>query len=144
MATLRVKLLREGASAPERASDGSIGYDLRLCTALPLSIPPCGRALAPTGLAMELPLGTYGRIAPRSGLAVREGLSVGAGVIDRDYRGEVQVLLFNHSDAEVTLQNRSRIAQLILERAETPPVVVVDALSDTQRGSGGFGSTGCQ
>ena len=140
----QVKLLKEGAIPPARMSKGAAGYDVRLCAESPLIIPPMGRALAPTGLAIACPTGTYARVAPRSGLAVREGVGVGAGVVDEDYRGEVKVLLFNHNaDGDLELQPGDRIAQLVLEKIATPEVVVCDGpLPSSDRGEGGFGSTG--
>jgi dUTP pyrophosphatase len=89
-----------------------------------------------------LPHGTYGRIAPRSGLAWKNYIDVGAGVIDEDFTGKVQVLLFNHSDVDFAVEQEDRIAQLIIERIKTPPVVEVFTIGGTERGSGGFGSTG--
>ena len=149
MQTLRCHLLREGAVAPERASTGAAGYHVRYCganadgtDAPPMTVPARGRALVPTGFALAISQDHYGRLAPRSGLAVRHGLSVGAGVIDSDYRGEVRVLLLNHSDEDYTVHPGDRVAQLVLERISTPPVEVVGALSATARGEGGFGSTG--
>jgi len=91
---------------------------------------------------MAIPVGCYGRIAPRSGLAFKSSIDVGAGVIDPDYRGEVKVLLFNLGNCDFKAEAGTRIAQLIIERCETPPVVEVDSLDDTERGAGGFGSTG--
>ncbi len=91
---------------------------------------------------MEIPEGHYGRIAPRSSLAARCGIDVMAGVIDCDYRAEVAVILINHGEAVVLITAGSRIAQLILERISTPPTRIVQTLSVTERGAGGFGSTG--
>jgi dUTP pyrophosphatase len=88
------------------------------------------------------PSDTYGRIAPRSGLAYKKGIDVGAGVIDEDYRGKVGVILFNHSDTEFTAEAGARIAQLIITNISTPDVAVVDSLPESDRGAGGFGSTG--
>lgn len=89
-----------------------------------------------------MPSGTYGRVAPRSGLAAKSGIDVGAGVIDADYRGELKVVLFNHSDENVDIKPGDRIAQLVLERIARPSVADVADLDDTERASGGFGSTG--
>lgn len=105
-------------------------------------IPPRGKALFKTDIAIAVPAGTYGRVAPRSGLALKHGIDTGAGVIDEDYRGNVGVILFNHSDVEFTVAAGDRIAQLILEKIETPPIQCVEDLDDTARGAGGFGSTG--
>ena len=90
-----------------------------------------------------MPVGTYGRIAPRSGLAVKNGISTGAGVVDRDYTGEVKVVLFNHGENDFEVKVGDRVAQLILERiVEDAEVVVVESLEESARGAGGFGSTG--
>ena len=140
---LGVKLNSPLAKLPSRGSPGAAGYDLYAANPEPIVIPQqCGRALVPTGLQVVLPPGTYGRVAPRSGLAVKKGVSIGAGVIDIDYTGEVGVLVINEGDDDITITAGERIAQLILERIVTPEVVELDYVSDTQRGSGGFGSTG--
>jgi dUTP pyrophosphatase len=138
--TLRVTRLVPGAVLPKRGSDGAVGYDLVAthgCVILPGQ-----RGLVPTGLSLELPSGTYGRVAPRSGLAVKNGLDVGAGVIDPDYRGEIKVVLFNFDTEPFLVKPGYRVAQLVIEKCETPEVVEVDKLDETERGEGGFGSTG--
>lgn len=98
--------------------------------------------MVPTGLALACPPGTYARVAPRSGLAVKHFIDTGAGVVDEDYRGEVGVVLFNHADTDFQVKAGDRVAQLILERIATPPVAEVDDLDATDRGAGGYGSTG--
>ncbi|OSX69510.1 hypothetical protein BU14_1443s0001 [Porphyra umbilicalis] len=138
--SMRVQLLDPRAVAPARGSATAAGYDLSALE--DGSVPARGRALLRTGLAIALPTDVYGRVAPRSGLAWKKGLDVGAGVIDSDYRGEVRVLLFNLSDEDIHIKAGDRIAQLILERISTPAVVVVESLEATERGAGGFGSTG--
>lgn len=105
-------------------------------------IPARGKAVVKTDIQVELPEGCYGRVAPRSGLAVKNFIDVGAGVIDEDYRGNVGVVLFNHSDVDFPVAKGDRIAQLICERIFYPTIEEVDDLSDTKRGAGGFGSTG--
>ena len=106
-------------------------------------IPSRGKALVPTDISISIPQGTYARIAPRSGLAHKHFIDVGAGVIDEDYRGSVGVILFNFGDQAFEVQQGDRIAQLILERIEADAVVEeVQELDDTVRGEGGFGSTG--
>ena len=138
--SLKVKKLSADAQLPTRGSDGAAGYDLQSiesCVVLPGK-----RAVVATGLSIELPPGVYGRIAPRSGLAVKHGIQVGAGVVDSDYRGEVKVVLFNHDSNPYLIKPGYRIAQLILERCETPDVEEIFDSSDTVRGQGGFGSTG--
>lgn len=127
------------ASPPTRATPGSAGYDLSACSSI--NIPPRGRALVPTGLILQIPAGHVGRILPRSSLALKNGIDVGAGVIDCDYRGEVGIVLFNHSDADVLIMQGQRCAQLVLERISVPDAIEVKELSNTQRGTGGFGST---
>lgn len=97
-----------------------------------------------TDIQIEVPEGTYGRVAPRSGLAWKNSIDVGAGVIDQDYRGNVGVILFNYSDIDFEIKKGDRIAQLICERIVHPVVVEAETLTDTTRGAGGFGSTGTQ
>lgn len=139
-APLQIKLLSETAKVPSRGSPASAGLDLSAST--DAVIPPRGKALVKTGLQMRIPIGCYGRVAPRSGLALKKFIDVGAGVIDADYNGEVGVILFNFSDEEFVIKTGDRIAQLIIERISMAPVIVVDNIDETKRGSGGFGSTG--
>lgn len=139
---MEVKLLNSFAKIPRRGSPGAAGYDLS--STEQVCIYPGKRALISTGIAIRLPNGTYGRIAPRSGLAVKHGIQVGAGVIDADYRGELKVLLFNHSkNHQFQVSAGDRIAQLICEKYETPGIIQVFDLDETtERGRDGFGSTG--
>ncbi|KAK6115815.1 hypothetical protein DH2020_008084 [Rehmannia glutinosa] len=137
---LRVKRLSEKAVLPSRASPLSAGYDLSSATET--KVPARGKALVPTDLSIAVPEGTYARIAPRSGLAWKQSIDVGAGVVDADYRGPVGVILFNHSDVDFEVKSGDRIAQLIIQKIVTPDVTEVDDLDSTERGSGGFGSTG--
>ena len=127
------------AVTPMIATPGSAGYDL--CAIQKSVVPAWGRLLVRTGLKMQIPVGMYGRIASKSGLALRHSIHIGAGVIDSDYRGEVMVLMFNLSNKDYIAEEGSKIAQLILERVATPHVEVHDNLIETQRGEGGFGST---
>jgi dUTP pyrophosphatase len=138
---LGIKKLSYDAILPTRGSDGSVGYDLYSNED---AIVPCqaGNALVGTGLAVRIPDGCYGRVAPRSGLAVKHCIDVGAGVIDPDYTGEVKVVLFNRGFDNFEIKKGDRIAQLILERCETPHVKEIGLLEETLRGSDGFGSTG--
>jgi dUTP pyrophosphatase len=136
---LRVKKLTEAAILPFRATPKSAGYDLS--SAYDCVVPARGKALVKTDLAIAIPEGTYGRIAPRSSLAWKNHIDTGAGVIDADYRGNIGVVLFNHSNEDFAIKRGDRIAQLILERIVTPEVQEVDNLDDTERGAGGFGST---
>ncbi|KAL8554960.1 hypothetical protein ACS0TY_002953 [Phlomoides rotata] len=139
-AFLLVKRLSEKAILPSRASPLSAGYDLS--SAVETKVPARGKALVPTDLSIAVPEGTYARIAPRSGLALKQSIDVGAGVVDADYRGPVGVILFNHSDVDFEVKHGDRIAQLIIQKIVTPEVTEVDDLDTTVRGSGGFGSTG--
>ncbi|KAF8543454.1 dUTP pyrophosphatase [Trichophaea hybrida] len=137
---LQIKLLSPTARAPTRGSEFAAGYDMYASKAT--TIPARGKALVDTDVSMAVPVGTYGRIAPRSGLASKNFIDVGAGVIDADYRGQVKILLFNHAETEFVVAEGDRVAQLILERIYTPDVVVVEELEESVRGTGGFGSTG--
>lgn len=137
---LRFKQLDSRAILPKRGSAHAAGLDI--CSIEELSIGPKQRVLARTGLAAAIPPGFYGRIAPRSGLAAKNGLDVLAGVIDSDYRGEVCCLLYNTGDATINLSAGSKICQLIVEQIITPEAGWVTDLDETARGAGGFGSTG--
>lgn len=137
---LLIKKLNDAGRAPTRGSAFAAGYDMY--SAKETVIPAKGKALVDTGIAIAVPEGTYGRIAPRSGLAAKHFIDTGAGVIDADYRGEVKVLLFNHSDVDFSVNVGDRVAQLIVERIYTPEVLVVEELEESVRGAGGFGSTG--
>ncbi|KAI8902070.1 dUTPase-like protein [Globomyces pollinis-pini] len=137
---LFVKKLSEFAQLPVRGSKGAAGYDL--FSAHDGVVPAKGKAIIPTDLSIALPAGTYGRVAPRSGLAVKHFLDVGAGVVDCDYRGPLGVVLFNFSDVDYQIKRGDRIAQLVVEQIATPDIVEVQDLDDTARGAGGFGSTG--
>uniref|UniRef100_A0A914CI99 Deoxyuridine 5'-triphosphate nucleotidohydrolase n=1 Tax=Acrobeloides nanus TaxID=290746 RepID=A0A914CI99_9BILA len=137
---LKWKKLVDSASAPKYGSDRAAGADL--CSAEDCVVPARGKYLVSTGISIAVPPGYYGRVAPRSGLAVKNFIDVGAGVIDEDYRGEVKVLLFNFSDQDFQVKTGDRIAQLVCEQICRPEVKEVEELDDTQRGHGGFGSTG--
>jgi deoxyuridine 5'-triphosphate nucleotidohydrolase len=137
---IRVKKLTPTAQLPKRATALSAGADL-YSDGEDVLISPWTRALISTGVSIALPEASYGRVAPRSGLAVR-GLDIAAGVIDCDYRGEVKVLLVNNSPHPFTVTPGLRIAQLIVERMEPCGVQEVPALDATDRGAHGFGSTG--
>jgi len=137
---LKLKRVHVDAKVPFKGSVESAGYDLK--STIGVIIQPWSRAIVPTGWAMTVPKGTYGRVAPRSGLAARNSIDVAAGVVDRDYTGEVKVILVNNSDIEFKVNVGDRIAQLIIESIANPKIVIVPDLSETSRGSGGFGSTG--
>lgn len=132
--------LSANAVLPTRGSAGAAGYDLS--SAASAVIPARSGCSIPTDLAIGVPLGTYGRIAPRSGLAFKSCIDVLAGVVDSDYTGHVQVMLFNHNDCDFKINIGDRIAQLIIERISTPDIEEVNDLNETVRGSDGFGSTG--
>jgi dUTP pyrophosphatase len=140
MDLLHFKRLDPQATLPTRGSQSSAGLDIYSLE--DVTIGPGGRSLARTGLSVAVPQGFYGRVAPRSGLAVKQGLDVLAGVIDSDYRGELLCLLYNTGDTPITLPAQSKICQLIIEKIVTPEAVWSDDLSETTRGAGGFGSTG--
>jgi dUTP pyrophosphatase len=137
---LRVKKLVDSAQLPTRSSEAAVGYDLHSVSGY--VILPGRRAVVSTGISVQLPPGVYGRVAPRSGLAVKNGIDVGGGVIDPDYTGELKVVLFNHDQNPFVIKPGYRIAQLILERCEVPPVLEVQRVVETQRGQSGFGSSG--
>ena len=139
---LRVKLLTPKGKLPTKGTDSSAGYNLT--SAQQILVPKGGRALIQTDISMSIPKGTYRRIAPRSGLAVRHGINTGAGVIDADYTGPIGIVLFNHGDQDFQIQEGDRIAQLILEQIADKPVIEVQELTQIQRGDKGFGSTGSQ
>lgn len=142
--TFKVKLLTPTARLPSRGTEHAAGLDLHYDDplGLPVVFRPGERKLVSTGVAFTVPAETYGRIAPRSGMSVR-GFDVGAGVIDCDYTGEVRVLLSLHASAqEQALQPGDRIAQLILEQCLMAQPVEVAELAATERGEGGYGSTG--
>lgn len=144
MSEIRFKRLRPDAVIPTRGSKDAAGLDLYYCGEEPLTV-LSGRVLkVPTGVAVELPRGTYGRVAPRSSLAAKYGIDVLAGVIDSDYRGELVVILttlFEPGQEHVVLPG-DRVAQLIVESCLMLDPVEVEEFSQTERGSGGFGSTG--
>jgi dUTP pyrophosphatase len=137
---LKIKKLSDKAIVPKRCSDFAAGYDLH--TAYDCIIPPNNKFMIKTDLQIEFPSGTYGRIAPRSSVAWNHFLSVGAGVIDSDFRGNICIILFNHSNEHVTFKAGDRVAQLICEKIKCPIIKEVDILTQTKRNDMGFGSTG--
>ena len=136
---LRFKQLDPKAVLPRRGSVLAAGLDI--CSIEDAALQPKQRATVRTGLAVAIPPGFYGRVAPRSGLAAKNGLDVLAGVIDSDYRGEICCVLYNTGDEVITLPAGSKICQLILEKIITPEAVWVVDLDETARGAAGFGST---
>jgi dUTP pyrophosphatase len=137
---LMFKRLHPDARLPSRGSERAAGLDL--CAVERLTLAPGGRAAVRTGLAVAIPAGFYGRVAPRSGLAVRHGIDVLAGVVDADYRGEILCALVNHGAEPFEVEPGARIAQLIVEAIATPEPEWAEDLEETGRGAGGFGSTG--
>ena len=145
MSVLKIKKLREAARIPFRATSGSAGMDLYACLDSPVTILPQQIAVIPTGIAIELESADYvAYVYARSGLAIKHGIAPAncVGVIDSDYRGEVCVGLVNQTDVPFTVMPDDRIAQLVIAPVILPEIEVVDALGDTERGAGGFGSTG--
>ncbi|XP_035773937.1 deoxyuridine 5'-triphosphate nucleotidohydrolase-like [Anopheles albimanus] len=137
---LKFAKLTENAYPPTKGSVKAAGYDLR--SAYDYTVPARGKLLVMTDIQVQVPEGCYGRVAPRSGLAVKNFIDVGAGVVDEDYRGNVGVVLFNHGEADFEVKKGDRIAQFICEKIAYPELEELPSLTDTERGSGGFGSTG--
>lgn len=133
-----------GIDLPAHATEGAAGLDLVAAVEADLVLPPGGRALVPTGLAIALPPGFEAQVRPRSGLALKHGVTVlnSPGTIDADYRGEVGVILINHGDRPFTITRGDRIAQLVVARFARVSWEEAAALPDSGRGAGGFGSTG--
>ena len=144
---VRIKILnRSHNSLPAYATPASAGMDPRAEIESPIVLKDGQRALIPTGLHMELPIGFEAQIRPRSGLALKNGITVlnSPGTIDADYRGEIKVLLINLSQEDFTIQQGDRIAQMVVARHENVRWEAEDSLSDSERGSGGFGHTGME
>lgn len=141
---MKIKLLREGAKIPERATEGSAGYDLCACIENDIILKPREIKIIPTGISVMAEKNTAVMIYARSGLSTKHGISLanGVGVVDSDYRGEVGVALINNGTENFTIENGMRIAQMVITPVLTPDLVVSDELSETERGAGGFGSTG--
>ncbi|RAV29434.1 dUTP diphosphatase [Sinomicrobium soli] len=142
---MTVKIINNSKhSLPHYETEASAGMDLRANLETPVRLKPLQRALIPTGLFLELPAGYEAQVRPRSGLALKKGITVlnAPGTIDADYRGEVRVILVNLSDADFVIEDGERIAQLVIARHERAEWEVAEELSGTDRGTGGFGSTG--
>ncbi|WP_455250029.1 dUTP diphosphatase [Porphyromonas sp.] len=142
---LEVKIVNRSRHAlPAYATAGAAGMDLRAQLEAPITLPPLGRALVPTGLFIELPQGYEAQVRPRSGLAIKHGLTIlnSPGTIDADYRGEIKVALVNLSAEPFEIQDGERIAQLVVARHEEVTWQPVEELGETERGAGGFGHTG--
>ncbi|XP_062404843.1 deoxyuridine 5'-triphosphate nucleotidohydrolase, mitochondrial isoform X1 [Sardina pilchardus] len=137
---LKFAKLTENATVPTRGSAKAAGYDLY--SAYDYTVGPMDKAIVKTDIQIAIPHGCYGRVAPRSGLAAKHFIDVGAGVVDEDYRGNVGVVLFNFNKESFEVKKGDRIAQLICERICYPDLLELETLDETQRGEGGFGSTG--
>jgi len=131
---------------PQYATEGSSGMDLRAQLSEPVLLQPLQRMLIPTGLFIEMPVGLEAQIRPRSGLAVKQGLTClnSPGTVDSDYRGEIKVLLINLSNEPQQILHGDRIAQMVFVKIEVASLVLVQELTDTVRAAGGFGHTGVQ
>ena len=144
---MKAKIVNRSKHAlPHYATPASAGMDLRANLDTPISLNPLERKLIPTGIYIELPVGLEAQIRPRSGLALKKGISVlnSPGTIDADYRGEIGVILVNLSQEKFTIEDGERIAQMVIARHEQIEWEETDELSSTSRGKGGFGSTGTQ
>ncbi len=141
---LDVKIISKSGNLPAYETDGSAGMDLRATLDEPMVLKPMERALVPTGLFIELPKGYEAQIRARSGLAIKHGITLinAIGTIDSDYRGELRVPLVNLSNESFEIKDGERIAQMIIAKYENVNWILVDELSDTERGAGGFGHTG--
>lgn len=143
--SVRIQIINKSRHRlPEYATPLSAGVDLRANIDAPIVMPPLGRALVPTGLFMALPKGYEAQVRPRSGMALKQGVTVlnSPGTIDADYRGEIGVILINLSDVEVKINDGDRIAQMVIGKYEQVVFDEVEKLDETERGSGGFGHTG--
>lgn len=142
---MEIKIInKSGHALPHYETLASAGMDLRANLGAPVVLKPLGRAIVPTGIFMELPMGYEAQVRPRSGLAAKKGVTVlnAPGTIDADYRGEVGVILVNLSNEDFTVENGERVAQMVIAKHERAEWVEVETLSETDRGAGGFGSTG--
>ncbi len=144
MESIRVKILRQGAKLPTYGSAEAAGADLYACLESPVTLAPGATAFIPTGIALEVPRGCAGLVYARSGMACKRGLAPAnkVGVVDSDYRGEITVVLHNHGSQAQTVENGERIAQFLITPVLTPAYAEAASLSDTERNTGGFGSTG--
>ena len=145
MEALKIKKVREGAKVPNRATGGSAGLDLCACIDEPVILEGGATAVIPTGIAIALPSAEYGAfIFPRSGIAVKHGIGLlnSVGVVDSDYRGEVMVGVINQISTPYTIQPGERVAQMVIMPVSMMPTQEVCDLDETERGAGGFGSTG--
>ncbi|ANH82417.1 deoxyuridine 5'-triphosphate nucleotidohydrolase [Niabella ginsenosidivorans] len=147
MAAVAIKIINQSANPlPEYATSGASGMDIRASLKAPVTLKSLERALIPTGIFMEIPEGFEVQVRPRSGLAIKHGLTClnTPGTIDADYRGEVKVILINLSNEDQVIHNGDRIAQLVVQKVEQATWIASETLSETVRAAGGFGHTGKQ
>jgi len=145
MQKLQVKIINQSTHPlPEYATLGSSGMDIRAFLSESVHLKPLQRELIPTGLFIELPLGFEAQIRPRSGLAIKQGITClnSPGTVDADYRGEIKVILINLSNETVTIHDGERIAQMVIQKVDQIEWLPVEIINETQRGDGGFGHTG--
>ena len=145
MSTVKIKIINQSANPlPAYATEGSAGMDIRANLPRPLVLKPMERQLVPTGLFIELPEGYEAQIRPRSGLAIKYGITClnSPGTIDSDYRGEIKIILINLSQEEHIIQDKDRIAQIIIGKVEKVKWELVESITETVRSEGGFGHTG--
>ena len=144
---MRIRIKRVGPvdiALPEYKTSGAAGADLRAAIDAPITLDPGRRRLIPAGFAIEVPVGFEAQVRPRSGLALKHGITIAnsPGTIDADYRGPVGVVLINHGEEAFTIEPHERIAQMVIAKVELAEFELSETLSDTDRGAGGYGSTG--
>jgi dUTP pyrophosphatase len=147
MPSVQIKIVNNSANPlPQYATDGASGMDVRAALNFPLTLQPLERTLVPTGLFVEIPLGYEIQVRPRSGLAIKHGITClnTPGTIDSDYRGEIKIILINLSAVEQVINPGDRIAQMIVQKVERAELERVEFLNETARADGGFGHTGKQ
>lgn len=147
MSEIEIRIINTSSnSLPEYATEGSSGMDIRANLSEPIKLQTLERTLVPTGLFMEIPLGFEAQIRPRSGLAIKQGLTClnTPGTIDADYRGEIKIILINLSNETQVIHHGDRVAQMVIQKVEKVAWKPAEALEETQRSSGGFGHTGKQ
>jgi len=147
MQPVQIRIVNESANPlPQYATKGSSGMDIRASLDIPVTLQPLQRTLIPTGLFVEIPAGYEIQIRPRSGLAIKQGITClnSPGTIDSDYRGEIKIVLINLSSEEQVINPGDRIAQMIIQKVEWAEFVQVEILNETERAAGGFGHTGKQ
>ncbi|MGC4037480.1 MAG: dUTP diphosphatase [Chitinophagaceae bacterium] len=145
MSSIEIRIINKSPnSLPEYATPGSSGMDIRANLSEPIQLKPLERTLVPTGLFMEIPIGYEAQVRPRSGLAIKQGLTClnTPGTIDADYRGEIKVILVNLSNETHTIQHGDRVAQMVIQKVEQVSWRIAETLEETSRSAGGFGHTG--